>query len=141
MRTVTSTTIALIASIFLTACSMFMNPPAASEFGLGPRASHGGLYVATIDTLQALKVGKLQRVKLTVRDASQHVVEDATITIDGGMPQHGHGLPTAPKVSAKLGNGTYQVDGLKFNMGGWWELKFRIVSAAGTDSVTFNIDL
>jgi hypothetical protein len=83
----------------------------------------------------------MQTVRVTVRDADGRAIDEAQISIDGGMPQHGHGLPTRPKVTQRLGDGTYQVEGVKFNMGGWWELKFRIDSAAGTDSVTFNLDL
>jgi hypothetical protein len=57
------------------------------------------------------------------------------------MPQHGHGLPTKPVVTRYAGNGDYVVDGMKFNMGGWWVVKFRVSSAAGIDSLVFNIKL
>src|SRR4249920_3274177 len=32
---------------------------------------------------------------------------------DGGMPQHGHGLPTRPVVSRELADGTYLMEGMK----------------------------
>ena len=57
------------------------------------------------------------------------------------MPQHGHGLPTKPRVTKRLGKGDHVVDGMKFNMGGWWVVKFAVSSAAGSDSVVFNIKL
>lgn len=115
--------------------------PAPSEFGMGPRASASGAYRATLETAGPLRVRRMQTVKLSLRTAAGEPVEGASIVVDGGMPQHGHGLPTQPKVTRSLGDGTYQVEGVKFNMGGWWELRFRIASAAGTDSVTFNLDL
>jgi hypothetical protein len=68
-------------------------------------------------------------------------VEGATIAVDGGMPQHRHGMPTAPQVTEYLGEGRYRVEGLKFSMSGWWELRFDISSPAGTDKVTFNLVL
>ncbi|HEV3050882.1 MAG TPA: FixH family protein [Longimicrobium sp.] len=114
--------------------------PAESEFGMGPRRSAGGVYEATLESAQPLRVRRMQSIKLNVR-TPQGGVEGASIVVDGGMPEHGHGLPTTPRVTRGLGGGAYQVEGLKFNMGGWWELKFRITSAAGTDSVTFNLDL
>ena len=114
--------------------------PAESEFGMGPRTSAGGRYQATLEAPEPLRVRRMHTVRLRVTSAGAPV-EGATITVDGGMPQHGHGLPTHPRVTRALGGGTYQVEGLKFNMGGWWEVKFRIASAAGTDSVTFNLDL
>lgn len=63
---------------------------------------------------------------LHVETADGQPVEGATITVDGGMPQHGHGLPTRPQVTADLGNGDYRVEGMKFQMLGWWEVKFNI---------------
>ena len=69
------------------------------------------------------------------------VVEDAVVAVDGGMPQHGHGLPTEPRVTEYLGEGHYRVAGVRFNMGGWWELKFAISAPPGDDTVVFNIVL
>jgi len=63
------------------------------------------------------------------------------VGVDGGMPQHGHGLPTKPRMTRQLGNGDYVIDGMKFNMGGWWVVKFHLASAAGADSVVFNLKL
>jgi hypothetical protein len=116
------------------------DPPAESEFGYGPRRSSGGLYDVAIEPAEPLRVGRMQRVTLIVRAAGQPV-DGATISVDGGMPQHGHGLPTAPRVTRGIGGGAYLVEGVKFNMGGWWELRFRIASPAGSDSVTFNLHL
>jgi hypothetical protein len=57
------------------------------------------------------------------------------------MPQHGHGLPTEPRVTEELGGGRYRVEGMKFNMPGWWTIKLSVSSAAGSDSATFNLTL
>jgi hypothetical protein len=65
----------------------------------------------------------------------------ARIKVDGGMPQHGHGLPTRPRVTRSLGDGVYEIEGVRFNMGGWWELKLAIAGFSGADTVTFNLDL
>jgi hypothetical protein len=68
-------------------------------------------------------------------------VDNAVITIDGGMPQHGHGLPTQPQVTQNLGNGDYLVEGFRFQMPGWWEVKFHITVDGQSDTVTFNLVL
>lgn len=115
--------------------------PPAGDFGLGPRPSSAGAFRATIEPTEPLRTRKLLTVRLRIEDAEGNAVDGATIAVDGGMPQHGHGLPTQPRVTRALGNGRYEVDGVRFNMGGWWELKFRVATSAGTDSVTFNIDL
>ena len=66
-------------------------------------------------------------------------IDRAIIAVDGGMPEHGHGLPTKPRVTRQLGGGVYEIEGVRFNMGGWWELKLSISTPDGTDHVTFNL--
>jgi hypothetical protein len=80
-------------------------------------------------------------VHVRVVDAAGRPVDGAGMTVDGGMPQHGHGLPTRPRMTGGLGDGRYEIDGVRFNMGGWWEFKLAIRAHAGADSVTFNLDL
>ena len=54
------------------------------------------------------------------------------------MAQHGHGLPTRPQVTQELSDGTYLIEGMKFSMTGWWEIKLAIESPEGSDKVIFN---
>jgi hypothetical protein len=115
--------------------------PAPADFGFGPRASAQGTYSARIEPQEKLKTGKMQNMIVTITDKAGKPVSGAKITVDGGMPQHGHGLPTQPKVTRELGNGAYQVEGVKFNMGGWWVFTFHVDAEAGCDSVTFNLGL
>ncbi|HEX7235704.1 MAG TPA: FixH family protein [Gammaproteobacteria bacterium] len=118
-----------------------IQPPAKSEFGLGPRASVGGHYTAVLQPSQPLRPRQLQTVLVVVTDSEGHTLDGATIAIDGGMPQHGHGLPTRPRVTRNLGAGQYEIAGVRFNMGGWWELSLDITSSGGSDRVTFNLAL
>jgi hypothetical protein len=80
-------------------------------------------------------------VPVLITDAGGRPVEQAAIKVDGGMPEHGHGLPTQPRLGRSLGGGVYEIDGVRFSMGGWWEFKLAIESPAGADSVTFNLSL
>ena len=116
--------------------------PPASEFGAGPRISAHGLYVVTLQGATDLKPRKMHTLQAIVLDnQTGQPIPDATIAVGGGMPQHGHGFPTRPRVTKNLENGWYEVSGVRFNMGGWWELKLTITSPAGTDVVTFNLAL
>lgn len=92
-------------------------------------------------TLEPMTIGTIHSWVLHVETADGQPVEDAQITVDGGMPQHGHGLPTIPKATKYLGNGDYQIDGLKFNMSGWWVVEFNIEHASKQDKVIFNLML
>lgn len=84
-------------------------------------------------------INQMQSWEARVLTADGKPVNGARIEVSGGMPQHGHGLPTQPAVMHQE-NGRYIIGGVKFSMPGWWELKLKIDSAsAGTDSVTFNM--
>jgi hypothetical protein len=117
--------------------------PPADQFGFGPRTSAQGHYTATIESpAQPLKPRRMLKLQVTIRDAAGAPVDGATIAVDGGMPQHGHGLPTQPRVTRGLGEGRYEIEGLRFNMGGWWELHLDISTpAAGAERVTFNLQV
>lgn len=75
----------------------------------------------------------------TITSADGNPVENATLAIDGGMPQHGHGLPTNPLMTESLGEGRYKIEGVRFNMRGWWEFKLAITAGSISDTVTFNL--
>ena len=77
---------------------------------------------------------------VTIADAAGHAVNDARITVLGGMPAHAHGLPTTPQVQS-LGGGRYLIEGLKFHMPGAWVVALRIKAGALIDSVTFDLQL
>jgi len=139
----------LAVAISMTACSHAMmmihgtgvQRPAATESGFGPRSSAQGYYVATLEPGRQLRPRQMQTVRVIVADGSGRAIDGATLTIDGGMPQHGHGLPTRPRVTSTLGGGCYEIEGVRFNMGGWWEFKITIAGDRGADTVTFNLDL
>ena len=148
-RHVASIAVIMAAVIIAPACGHAMmmihgtgaRRPAAAEFGLGPRSSANHLYVATLETATQLRTRQMQTVRVAIVDGDGRAVEGATLAIDGGMPEHGHGLPTRPRMTRVLGNGGYEVEGVRFNMGGWWEFKVTITSERGADTVTFNLSL
>ena len=149
IRTAFVVALAVIAAVAVTGCGHLMMMmhrndvarPAATEFGIGPRASASRQFTATLQPDQPLRPRRMQTVRVAITDAAGTPVDNATIQIDGGMPQHGHGLPTRPRVTRALGNGLYEIEGVRFNMGGWWEFKLAIAGKAGTDTVTFNLAL
>jgi hypothetical protein len=133
--------VAAVIAATLTGCMMFSKPPADLDFSR-TRTSEAGFYRATIRPQgDSIPKGKLQRWTLHLETATGAPVDSAMLAVDGGMPQHGHGLPTKPRVTRALGNGDHLVEGMKFNMGGWWVVKFRVNAAQGADSVVFNLSL
>src|SRR5262249_8990627 len=130
---------AVIASIAalatIAACS---TPPANLDLSLD-RTSAAGTYRVALQppaTMPAINQMHSWQVHLATPDGTP--VHDAAIAVDGGMPQHGHGLPTRPRVTRELQDGTYVLEGMKFSMTGWWEVKLAIQGPLGADRVTFN---
>lgn len=106
------------------------------------RLSDKNLYrVTIIPGVDPIPVNEMHTWTLHVETLGGDIIENAVITIDGDMPEHGHGLPTRPRVTEYLGNGDYLIEGMKFQMPGWWVMEFDIAEADQTDHVSFNLDL
>jgi hypothetical protein len=78
---------------------------------------------------------------LHIETAEGEPVEGAIVTIDGDMPAHGHGMPTQPQVTADLGGGDYRVEGMAFQMGGYWIIDLSVTAGEQTDLIRFGLDL
>ena len=133
--------IVVVLAVAAFAAMRMMAPPNDLDLAR-TKTSENGLYVVTIaPEAEPVQQSKLHAWIATVQHPDGSAVEDAAIAIDGGMPQHGHGLPTAPQAGGHLGEGRYRIEGVRFNMSGWWELKLTVQSAAGKDSAVFNVVL
>jgi hypothetical protein len=106
----------MLAVAGLTGCSHAMmmfgtgaTRPAPAEFGLGPRASARNVYTATLEPSRELRPRQMQTVVVSIADRDGRPIEGATLTIGGGMPQHGHGLPTRPRVTRSIAAGKYEI--------------------------------
>jgi hypothetical protein len=106
------------------------------------RASKTGMYeVSYAPEVSPVPKRKLHSWTVELRTRDGRPVDGARIAVDGGMPDHGHGLPTRPAVREALGDGRYVIDGVKFNMGGYWVVDLAIESEHGADTVRFELKL
>jgi len=96
---------------------------------------------------QPIVINKIHNWVLHVTDAEGNAIGNATITVNGGMPDHNHGLPTAPVVTRIVaedaGNedGYFKVEGMRFHMRGYWEIRVLIDIGSERDSVTIPLQL
>jgi hypothetical protein len=135
LRTLTAS--AALAAFTLLAAGC-MTPPTDLDLALD-KASATGLYrVALLPPAQAPAINQMHGWKVKLATPAGVPVRGASFRVDGGMPQHGHGLPTQPRVTRELEAGTYALDGMKFSMTGWWEVKLDIQGPQGADKVSFN---
>jgi hypothetical protein len=104
------------------------------------RLSEQGLFrVSYTSDSTPIPINQLHRWTLHLETAEGQLVEQADIQVDGDMPEHGHGLPSQPRVTAYLGNGDYLVEGMKFQMTGWWVVDFAVSVDGERDQVRFNL--
>lgn len=116
-------------------------PPAGLDTAANRLTDNEQYRVSFSSDLDPVVINQMHSWTLHVETAAGEPVENAEILVDGGMPQHGHGLPTQPQVTEYLGEGNYRVEGLRFQMGGWWEVQFDITADGQNDSITFNLVL
>jgi len=128
----------LLAGLILPLAGCMTPPPDLDQALTRPTAERR--FVVAIHPLnEPVAINQLHAWEVKVTSPAGAPVLHAAIDVDGGMPQHGHGLPTQPRVTRELGDGRYLVEGMKFSMPGWWELKLRVRSPQGeADQVTFN---
>jgi hypothetical protein len=128
-------TFSLLALLFTTACAA---PSTDLDFAL-TRATAENRFIVRLDPpVTPAAINQIHSWKIKLTSPTGIPIAHAHIAVDGGMPQHGHGLPTRPQVTQELGDGTYLLEGMKFSMTGWWEIKLAIQSNEGADQVTFN---
>jgi len=128
--------LAVIATLALAGC---MKPPATLDLSLN-KPTDGQKYIVAIQPQNpAIAINRLHAWEVRVSSPDGAPVLHAHIDVDGGMPQHGHGLPTRPRVTQELGDGRYLLEGMKFSMTGWWVIQLKVdTDQNGADAVTFN---
>ncbi len=126
--------IALCAAIILAGCAAESAPVQWQVDQVGTDK----LYKAHLDCETLPAPGPFQNCTVSFSDMQGDAVVPDDLVIDGGMPLHGHGLPTSPVLTQLEKAGTYRIDGLKYNMPGAWLLGFKIKAAQGEDKIIFD---
>jgi hypothetical protein len=114
--------------------------PADLDLGTSKSSEQRRLAVSYKSELDPVRINELHTWIVHVETPDGEPIDDATIAVDGGMPEHNHGMPTQPIVTP-LGNGDYRVEGMKFQMPGWWTITVSVDSDGQQDSALFNLVL
>ena len=119
--------------------SVGATPLANVQEGVG--SEHGQFVGSWTSDPQTPPINAVHEWVIHIETPDGEPVEGATITIDGDMPAHGHGMPTQPQMTADLGGGDYQVEGMSFQMGGYWIIDVTVSAGGETDLIRFGLDL
>lgn len=104
--------------------------------------SQNGLFVVRYQSeSESPQINTLHPWRIHIADTAGEAVTGASIAVSGGMPLHNHGLPTRPRVTAELGDGNYEIGGMRFHMAGSWEIMLNITADGATDTVVIKLML
>ena len=107
----------------------------------GVRSEHGIFVGSWSSDPQIPPINVVHEWVLNIETPDGQPVVGAAVSVDGDMPAHGHGLPTRPQVTADLGGGDYRVEGMSFQMGGFWVVDVTITAGGLTDRIHFELEL
>lgn len=119
--------------------------PPSGKFAQAPGASVPSATGAYLVTLQpqvgSYLIGESQPWIATISDAEGRAFVPNALYFDGGMPGHGHGLPSAPQFTQHLGGNKFLLEGMTLNMPGDWQFVVTVGGPAGIDSATFRLNI
>ena len=125
--------------LVLLAPAAWMNEAAADE--VREWTSERGVYTVSFkSSLDPIEINRIHSWVLHVF-ADGKPITGAAISVSGGMPAHDHGLPTRPRVTEELNQGSYRLDGIRFHMSGEWEVTVEISAGGQSDTAVITLQL
>ncbi|MCH2132183.1 MAG: hypothetical protein MK116_00385 [Phycisphaerales bacterium] len=118
----------LIASLLLlSACHSGMNTLVASPVARTVASNDGSFTVYWVPKPDPIPLNQFFQIEIQVLDIAANPItpEDATLKVDAGMPQHGHGMNHVARVVPQE-DGTWLAEGLLMHMPGDWQLYFDL---------------
>ncbi|MFP6683450.1 MAG: hypothetical protein VB934_02005 [Polyangiaceae bacterium] len=112
---------------------------AAATLGGTATTSTGRYRVAVRPARDDVVLGEIHEWIAQVERSDGSTPSTLYLDLDGGMPSHGHGFVTDPRVTRDLGDGSFLVEGVKFHMAGAWELYITVGDEQGRDRATVPI--
>lgn len=103
------------------------------------RLSEAGLYRMSLRPEEGVPLGRMHRWILHLETGDGEPFLPNRIAFSGGMPQHGHGFETEPRVTRKLGGGDFLIEGVRFHMAGDWTLRVEVAGPPGVDVAVFHV--
>lgn len=111
---------------FLTGLVLALAISPAQAANLQTQSTPSGLQIEMQSQLQPLVINQMHGWVISLTDVQGQAVNNADITVTGGMPAHDHGLATSPRITQQLGDGQYLLQGVRFHMPGIWQLELLI---------------
>ena len=118
------------------------DPADGTQVAPGVGVTEQGLYEVELRPATGdVRLGEVHGWQIRLRTADGERFAPTRLAFGGGMPEHGHGFETAPRVTQALASGTYLVEGVRFHMGGNWRLRVEVVGPDGPDVALFHVEV
>lgn len=131
-----TTAAALAGTLILAACG---TPPTDLDLSLQHTSRQGKFMVSMDPPAKGPAINQMHVWQIRISTAGGLPISNARVGFDGGMPQHGHGFPTKPRVTRETSPGVYVIEGVKFSMTGWWDMRLDIQAGDDADTAIFNV--
>lgn len=129
---------------FLTALLFFASQLTSAQFSEKPvlmTESQKGNQISIFSQIAPLEINQIHSWLLRLTDPQGRPLNGATIEVVGGMPEHDHGLPTQPQITAETEPGVYLLEGVRFHMPGKWQMTISIQHNTTTDTALLDFQL
>ena len=116
-------------------------PPAQAETPDLQAVTRSGVQINLYSHLQPLQLNTMHSWDIELLDSAGKPISGAVLQVQGGMPEHDHGLPTSPQVTRDLPDGHYLLEGMRFHMPGLWLLRIDLQAAGDSETVEITFEL
>jgi len=113
--------------------------PSAISIARTTARPEGGHLVAGRPRLASTDPASLHDWLVEVTDQAGAPVSGCRLTFAASMPEHGHGVPTEPRVLGEEGKGRYLVGGVRFSMPGTWVVTVKLWGCGAPQRVDFDV--
>ena len=125
---------------FLLACSPAIDSAAEDYAEVREAVSDGGSWkIAYLPDPDPVPFNEIFGLEISIESLAGLPVTDLDVTVDATMPEHGHGMNTAPQLSLS-DQGQLTVEGMLFHMEGYWELSVLLEASQGSEETLFAIE-
>lgn len=121
--------------------SLAFSAPAGADAPDLQAVSRNGVQINLYSRLQPLQLNTMHSWEIELLDSSGAPISGAVMQVQGGMPEHDHGLPTSPLVTGSLPDGRYLLEGMRFHMPGLWLLRIDLETAGKAETVEITFEL
>ncbi len=99
------------------------------------------LYRVTLHPPLEIGINRYQTWGIFIEDTAGKALDHAVVELRADMPAHGHGLLAQPRIVPGSAPGRYRVEGLRFHMPGYWEIRIQIKQGGKADALMLPVRL